>query len=461
MELKDLVKRRYKRVIQLEFNEISSQIVDQLITRGELPNFAKARKSWTIRQTSSEQEYQHLEPWIQWITAHTGKSFAEHQIFHLSDVDKLVHPQIWEALSERGCRSAIVGSMNAKRGSTKEGFFFPDPWSRGGKTYPPQIQPLWDLITKKVHSHATGSIRLADLWQGFNICRQFKLPLSLYVSIAKQLLRQKMSSKQRWRLAGIFDVFLAEIFKSILKSTDFAYYTLFLNAVAHYQHHYWRHFEKSLFNQDVVTPDCLPNDDPVTYGYRLYDRILGNILEAVDTSDTLVVIVSALSQVPYVEKEHEGGMNYYRLRNHANFATLLGIAGVRVLPMMSRDWQIESSDAKQLQHAKQRLKCLRVNNQPLFRIDQKRDDSLFIETAFTQGVNSATVICNEQGKTVARFYDCFVNIAVKSGHHIGKGMLWLSELPSKEVEKRDQTDIPLTALYPLTLDALQPEDVAC
>ncbi len=439
----------YKRVIQLELNEISKSAVDRLVSLGKLPNFREINHSWTHYQTTSEQQYDHLEPWIQWITAHTGKSFAEHNIFRLSDAIHLKHPQIWEALSEHGVESYIVGSMNAVRGNAKGGFFFPDPWSKNGVTYPEAIQPLWNLISKKVQTHATGAIKLKDLIQGFQICRQFKLPLSLYRKIAWQLISQKLNPILRWKLPGIFDLFLMEIFKTVVNQKKEGFYTLFLNSVAHYQHHYWRNFQPGLFNEAIKSPDCRRKDDPMTYGLEIYDQIIGFALDLAQDPDTLVIIASGLSQKPFVKHEAQGGMNYYRLYNHAAFVEKLGLRGYRVLPMMSRDWQIEASQQADLDHAKKVLSALHVNNEPLFKISQNTPTSLFIETAITRGVTKKTFVQNHEGKTLGKFKTFFRNTAVKSGHHTGEGSLWLSD-PALI----NTNTTPLTTLYPLTLKAL-------
>jgi len=36
-------------------------------------------------RTLSEEVYEHIEPWIQWVSVHTGKSYAEHKVFRLGD----------------------------------------------------------------------------------------------------------------------------------------------------------------------------------------------------------------------------------------------------------------------------------------------------------------------------------------------------------------------------------------
>lgn len=440
--------KKYHRIIQLELNEISIEIIKKLIIKEQLPNFAKVCSSWHHCITTSEQTYEHLEPWIQWITAHTGKTFAEHQIFHLSDAEKLQYPQIWESLSHHGVESAIIGSMNSRKGDAKDGIFFPDPWTKDGAAYPKYLQPLWDLISRKVQGHATQGLSIADIMSGLKTCLKFRLPINLYKKIFIQLLSQTLNSQKKWRLAAIFDLFLAEIFFSILKNTNFGFYTLFLNSVAHYQHHHWRRFDPDLFNKDVQCPDSQISDDPILYGYKLYDHILGKLINLAHHSNTLIIIASGLSQKPFIEKEHEGGMNYYRLRNHQQFLHKLGLDFVKAYSLMSRDWQVVCDDPLKLQTALKTLQELKVNGESLFKITINTVDSFHVETAITKQILKETMIQHVNGESFDNFNNNFSNIAVKSGHHTGEGCLWFSEM------KKETQVIPLTELFHFSQRAL-------
>ncbi|MBL7817956.1 MAG: alkaline phosphatase family protein [Saprospiraceae bacterium] len=444
--------RTYKRIVQIEMNEISNSVIDSLIAKGRLPNFAKLQREWTFLKTNSETEYDKIEPWIQWVTVHTGKTYDEHKIFHLSDVHQLKHKQIWEALSENKIESGIIGSMNILRRNTEGGLFFSDPWAIQNETYPAGLRPLWDIISRRVQSHATSNVSFKDALQGLKSCLQFKLPPSLYMKMASQIVKQKLNPKNKWKLAIVFDWFLVHIFKHILKSTNYGFYTLFLNATAHYQHHYWRSFDGKEFDPSIKYPDINDSDDPMTYGYLEYDKILGEIFALTDKDpDTLVVILSALSQVPYTAKEAEGGMNYYRLNDHKSFAKTIGLGEeYDIFPMMSRDWQVKYTDEIDRQKALQILKGLTINGESLFQMKEDTEGFIFIETSYTKGIKNSDCIIDKNGQVVTRFNDVFTNVAIKSGHHTGFGNLWLSE--KHEVSK--DTHIPLTFLYNFTQEAL-------
>ncbi|MGK0366736.1 MAG: hypothetical protein ACI85O_003811 [Saprospiraceae bacterium] len=448
--------KTYKKIIQIELNEISEPIITQLISKGKLPNFAKLNEEWTYLKTTSEEVYENIEPWIQWVTAHTGKTFDEHKIFRLSDVHDLEHKQIWEALSEKSIESGIIGSMNATRRGTEGGIFFPDPWAKKNEAYPDNLKPLWSLISSRVQGHATGGIPIKDALKGLQSCIKYKLPLSLYTKLATQMVGQKLNPKTKWKLAAYFDLMLAEIFDTIYKGTDFGYYTLFLNAVAHYQHHYWRNFDRSSFDPSITYPDIEAGHDPISFGYEMYDKIIGKVLDLAD-NNTLVIVASGLSQIPYTEKEEQGGMNYYRLNSHQEFAEKIGLhqSDFTIYPLMSRDWQIKYESPEGRKKAFDILTNLSINGENLFNIKENTEGYIFVETEYTKGCEDGVAIKNKSGEAISIFNDVFTNIAIKSGHHSGIGNLWLSDKGlRKEMEGKK---IPLTSLYNLALNVLTKE----
>lgn len=418
----------YKRVIQLELNEISKPVIDQLCHDQQLPGFNQLTKKFSYIETYSEENYHELEPWIQWVTAHTGEPLYEHGVFHLSDAQRIQHPQIWETLSRHDIQSAIIGSMNAIKGTALDGIFFPDPWSKVAKASPETFSKLWQLIAHQVQKHAVSQLSIKELIQGMKTLLQLNMPVKLYASIIHQLARQKLDKLAKWRLAGIFDEFLFELFMKVLGKTQFGFYTLFLNSIAHYQHHFWRNFQKDLFNQNIDSIECHDNDNPMLYGYHKYDRILSEILKRYQGDpETLIIVLSGLSQIPYTEKEDKGGMNYYRLKNHQQFLEKIGLNGFKCFPLMSRDWQLKHADKTQLQHAHKVLTALCVEGEPLFNVSYNSANTLFIETAITRGIDkNAKIVLLDKAQQIL-FHEAFVRTAIKSGHHTGTGHLWLSD----------------------------------
>jgi len=76
-------------MIVLEFNELSPALMETFIDQGYLPNFKRLRDESSVFTTDAEEVAPNLDPWIQWVTVHSGLSYDEHGIFHLGDGDKL------------------------------------------------------------------------------------------------------------------------------------------------------------------------------------------------------------------------------------------------------------------------------------------------------------------------------------------------------------------------------------
>lgn len=442
--------RKYRRVVRLELNEVSRPILDVMSREGSIPGFTALDRDLGCIRTTSEVAYEHLEPWIQWATVHSGKSYAEHGIFRLGDARDHRHDQTWELLSDRGIESAILGSMNTFRGRARGGMFLPDPWSKENDAHPESLRALWALISRRVQGHAVSPASLRDVVAGAAAALRMRVSPRLAATIAAQLVRQRLDRRQSWRLAGHFDDFLAGLFQHVLRTSSYGFYTLFLNAVAHYQHHHWRQFDRAGFDTSIETPDCRPGDDPIRFGYRLYDRIVRDVRAACDDGSTLLVVASGLSQTKHLDDEAQGGMNYWRLRDHRGFAAKLGIAPEDVFPMMSRDWQvvIRGNEARLLR-ARAAIEGVRLNGERLFQVDRTQPHELFVETAVTRAVSDRTAIVDGERRALGDFHDTFVRIAVKSGHHVGTGVLWVSDPAA-----RGLTEVPLSSLHQLTLDAL-------
>lgn len=440
----------YRRVVQLELNEISEPVISKMISEGDLPSFASLDKGgWTRYTTTSEKRYEQIEPWIQWVTAHTGQTFDQHGIFRLGDSRRLQTQQIWEVLSEHGIESGILGSMNGHRGTATGGLFFPDPWAKENDAYPADLRPLWELISRQVQQHAVQRTSKRAVAKGALAFLKYQLPPRLYASIAKELAASQLQSLSKWRLAGIFDRLLVELFLSVASRTDFGFYTLFLNSVAHYQHHFWREFDPERFDGAIHSPDCAEGHDPIRRGYRMFDKTLGRCLDALDDPDTLVIVAGGLSQIPYAAKEGEGGMNYWRLKDHRGFAQRLGLRGGTVYPLMSRDCQIDFGSTAERDRAKGVLEGLTIDGHPLLDVRDNGDAGLFFETGFTRGAPAEAQVLHASGEPVGRFHDLYVNIAIKSGHHSGKGMLWV-----RDCHERTSDTVPLACLPQVTFDAL-------
>jgi len=121
---------RLMKLIMAEFNELSPVLMDKFIAAGKLPNFERLRGESEVFLTDAQEEQENLEPWIQWITIHSGLSYTEHGIKNLGDGHLLTQKNLWDVLSDEGKSVWVCGSMNINYSEPINGWVVPDPWMR-------------------------------------------------------------------------------------------------------------------------------------------------------------------------------------------------------------------------------------------------------------------------------------------------------------------------------------------
>ena len=72
-------------MILLALNELNLDYIKGYVKQGNLENFNRLLQHGVVN-TESEAEYKLLEPWIQWTTVQTGKSYEEHKVLRLGDI---------------------------------------------------------------------------------------------------------------------------------------------------------------------------------------------------------------------------------------------------------------------------------------------------------------------------------------------------------------------------------------
>ena len=86
-------------VIMLEFNELTPRLMGRFISEGQLPNFKCLHDESQVYTTDAECEGEELNPWVQWVTVHTGLPASEHGAKRLSDGHRVPFPSVWDLLS--------------------------------------------------------------------------------------------------------------------------------------------------------------------------------------------------------------------------------------------------------------------------------------------------------------------------------------------------------------------------
>lgn len=394
-----------RKVVLLGLNEINFEYVEKYILKGYLPNFKKLIENHGYKQTSSENEYKLLEPWIQWVTIHTGKTFAEHQVFRLGDiVYREDLKQLWEIAEEKGLSVAAVSPFNAKNNLKKSTFFVPDPWTKTTTSGTPFIHKLSAAVSAAVNGNAANKI-------GVNEALVILTALLKYVPLKRKMHYVTLllgGMKRKATKAAILDNLLADVYLALWKQYTPDFSSLFLNSGAHEQHHYM--FNSEVYDGPLKNPEwyCEKNDDPLLDILKEYDMVIGNLLGL----NVRLFIATGLHQKP-----HQHSTFYWRLKDHASFLGLIGINNYSELsPRMSRDFLVVFDSKEKTDQAEAILSKVTLNGERVFTIDN-RELSLFIELSYSKDIKNGECISVGSDKTNINLRSYIAFVAIKNGEH--------------------------------------------
>lgn len=397
-------------VLLLELNEINFDQVRSYAALGKLPVLGRMIAEHGVSQTTSETAYKDLEPWIQWVTAHTGLTLAQHGVYRLGDI--LTHDidQIWEVLERQGIKVGAISPMNAKNRCRNAAFFVPDPWTRTAVTGSSMLKRLYRPISQAVNDNAEGKISAGSALNLVAGMARYARPAS-YAGFVRDTLAAVRG--RPWRKAMVLDRLLADVFIRETKAKQPGFASLFLNAGAHIQHHYL--FSSSTYRGPFANPTWYVGKgvDPVLEVYELYDAIVGEVAAAFPQAR--IMLATGLHQDPH------GSVTWdWRLRDHARFLEEAEVPFERVEPRMSHDFVVFCRDDEQARDAERRLLAIRsMDGRPLFGVDN-RGNSLFVEFIWSDDIPS-DFIYRVDNRPRQGLRDTVVFLSLKNGEHNGVG----------------------------------------
>jgi hypothetical protein len=448
-------------VVVVEFNELVPELMDRFIKRGLLPAFARMRSEAQVYVTTVDERPPYLEPWIQWITVHTGLTYAEHKIFDLGDGHKVADKAIWDVVSEAGDTVWICGSMNVQARSPVNGAMLPDPWTTQFSYTPAALGPYFRFVQRNVTEYTNEKLKLSPVDYASFVAFMARHGLSFETAsaIVKQLASERLGP-HRWRRALLLDRLQLDLFCSMYRKLRPALSTYFTNSTAHFQHLYWRNMEPHVFpaREGVAEPADLAS--AIEYGYVGMDRQLDRILRLAG-DDATVVFCTALSQQPCLTYESQGGKSWYRPLDFDRLFRWAGFSGaLRVAPVMSQYFHAYCSSSGDAQSAAEALRGLRLAGNlgtPVFNADQT-GDTLMCGCGISRPLEGDPQLVAADGRTI-RFFDLMYRVdGTKSGMHHPDGMLWIRKPDRRHAVHPDK--VPLTSVAPTILRMLGHEPPA-
>ncbi len=414
------------RIIQLECNELCPSLMERFIAAGKLPNFKRMRDESQLFITDAEEQQEALEPWIQWITVHTGLRYEEHGVFNLGDAHKLQARSVWDFLSEKNYKVWICGSMNLKYEQPINGLVLPDAWSSERTPCTPELEPLCNFVRRSVQEHTNEKVPMskADYFRVLSFLLSHGLSLSTTTAILGQLFSEARG-RDGWKRAVLLDKLLWDVFAYIYRREQPDFATLFSNSCAHFQHKYWRNMEPELFSVKPSAAEQEQYRDAILFAYQQTDQLMGKALQLADENTTLV-FATALSQQPYLGAEDDGGKVFYRPHDFSAFAATLGLTGVtQISPVMSEEFHVYFDNESAAEQGLQTLLDLRLDdNRPVMKARREGND-VFAGCQIFAKLGSDAVLQLPDGTQRALAELFYQADSVKSGMHHPDGMFWV------------------------------------
>jgi hypothetical protein len=340
------MRTQHTKVLLLELNEINWGVIGKLVAdHGEqyLPNFKRLREQGATGVQSAVERSPNLDPWITWVTLHTGVPPAVHGAQVLEQESETISAKrTWHYAADAGCSVGVFGSISAYPPKPVNGFMVPGPFAPSSDTYPPELRPVQEVNRRYTQAHAKTSASpglLDNVRTGAKLL-QSGLKVNTCMRIAGQLVNERVGHKQHWRRVSLQPMLNFDVFSGLYRKQRPDYATWHSNHAAHYMHHYWRAWDDSKFPDKASTLERAKYGQAVPYGYKVCDELIGRALNLID-DQTVLVVASSMGQQPYISEKYQHGKVIVRVKDMQKLLAAFNAQHVTdVVPTMVPQWNI-------------------------------------------------------------------------------------------------------------------------
>ncbi|HEX8442588.1 MAG TPA: hypothetical protein VF631_02960 [Allosphingosinicella sp.] len=444
-------------VIVLELNELCPPLLDRWMVDGSLPNFKRLHDGSDVFQTQADvTEPDKLEPWIQWYSIHTGLSYDQHGVYHLTDGARAEHQDIWRAAIAAGRTACSFASMNVRPFAAPGSLFVGDPWTENGDAHPPELNVYNRFVGHNVREYSNSDAGLTA--SDYAAFLRFLLTHGLSAGTAWRTVRQLADEKLRdphlsYRRVAILDALQFDVFAHYYRVMRPHLATFFVNSVAHLQHSYWRYMEPDAFQVQPDGSERARYGDAIKFGYVAMDWLIGRVLKLADRHGTTLVFQTALSQQPFLKYEAKGGQRFFRLRDVQSFLREAGVSYLDVDPTMTHQFMATFGSDEARAEAERRLSCFEYEDGRKL-IDSPPHDTpnalYFGAQVPNSGDLEALVTDQATGRTFPASEVVYELDGTKSGCHHPVGALWIR----RGTHRKHEELVSILDTFPTMLDLL-------
>jgi hypothetical protein len=451
-----------KKVLLVELNEVTWDLIDPFIAQGKLPTFARLKREGSWATPTSVDLPPQLDPWITWTTVYTGHTQARHNVFFLQQPPESIGAQrIWEICHDEGLSVGIYGSLCSWPPRQVNGYYVPDTFAQDTATYPENLRPIQEL-----NLTYTRSVRLPSdedgLWfkakLGAKLVALGLRPETI-ARIISQLARERVRPEVKWQRVALQPFVNFDFFSRLYRRHQPAFATFHTNHVAHYMHTYWKAMQPELFPQQTTNAEARVYGRAIEHGYRAADELLKRMLCLVD-KNTVLVIASSMGQKPFIS-DLEETRPIRQLRSPDHLLSVLGFESrARALATMSDQFNIYADTTETCDAVFNALQSAYVD-----RPDQEMFHAYTVDNTITvtlnafvkEGESSRCFFPHLETNNSFLYEDLVYNSgSVKSGCHDPQGVLMLYGAGiqrGKELAACNNLDIAPTLLDLLGLRA--------
>jgi hypothetical protein len=338
------------RIILLEINEISWELMKPWLQKGELPHFQRVRVEGTYADTMADERPPLLEPWITWTTVYTGVPQTEHGMSFLEQPPETVQAKhLWDLVGEAGKRVGVFSSIGSWPPKPVDGFIIPGGFSPDSRTHPENLRRIQDLNLRYTRAHSPGAPQpglMAMVGSGLRLVMHgLNVPTGL--AILKVLVETKLRPQRKWKKVSLQPVVNWAFFRKLYRRTHPDLATFHTNHVAHYQHRFLRAMNPGLFPDPTDEAEVQQFGDAVHYGYLVADRLLGWFIRLCEREgDVVLCVASSMGQKPWVPERYGNVAPLTcRIRSIERLLDILGIRGrCEYFSTMAPQWNLRICD---------------------------------------------------------------------------------------------------------------------
>ncbi len=202
------------KIILLEFNELSPTLMDRFIDMGKLPNFKRLRDESQVLITEASERGWELNPWVQWVTVHSGLNYDEHRIIELDEGTQMKRERIWDVVSRSGKPVWLCGSMNIGYQQPLNGAVMPDPWTTKVSASD-SLKTFFRFVQQNVLEHSTNrpALGAGDYVKFLWFMVTHGLSFGTVIAILRQLVSERFNDSVRWKRAVLLDKLQFDVFR--------------------------------------------------------------------------------------------------------------------------------------------------------------------------------------------------------------------------------------------------------